>query len=164
MGTQIERMKRLFEHFLYSHTDVAQFLRFATVGLKVSIIDLGGVYLLPWLMSVDLYLARLISLSSAILAGYLLNRYFTFGYHQRGGFYRQMAGHFGVHLTGGVINYGVFSAVVAAGTVYLGLHPLSWLLPLVAVWLGGMVGMLFNFTVSRRWVFADRPRDSKVVP
>lgn len=154
-------MQRHFEHFLYAHTDFAQFVRFATVGVKVSLIDIGGVYLLPWLWGMDLYLARLISLSSAILAGYLLNRYFTFGRHQRGGFYRQMAGHFGVHLTGGAINYGVFSGVVAIGTVYLGGHTLSWLLPLAAVWLGGMVGMLFNFTVSRRWVFANRPGDSE---
>ena len=67
-------MQRHFEHFLYAHTDIAQFLRFAMVGLKVSLIDIGGVYLLPWLWGMDLYLARLISLSSAILAGYLLNR------------------------------------------------------------------------------------------
>lgn len=154
-------MQRYFEHFLYAHTDIAQFLRFATVGVKVSLIDIGGVYLLPWLWGMDVYLARLISLSSAILAGYLLNRYFTFGHHQRGGFYRQMAGHFGVHLTGGAINYAVFSGVVAVGTVYLGGHALGWWLPLVAVWVGGMIGMLFNFTVSRRWVFATRPGDSE---
>ena len=42
----------------------------------------------------------------SIKAGYLLNRYFTFGGNERGCFYRQMAGHFGVHLTGGMINYG----------------------------------------------------------
>ncbi len=153
-------MRRLFSKYLHSHSQQAQFLRFATVGVKVSIIDAGGVYLLHWIFGTNLYMARVISLGTAIMAGYLLNRYFTFGGNQRGCFYRQMAGHFGVHLTGGLINYGVFSLLVTIGHHYLKNPVALTLLPLAGIWIGGMVGLSFNFVFSKRLVFHSRPRNA----
>ena len=95
-------MRNLFHAYLRSPSRTAQFLRFATVGMKISLIDIGGVYLLPWLFGMSLYGARIVSLSTALLVGYLLNRHFTFAHvRQPGRFYRQLAGHFGVHLLGG---------------------------------------------------------------
>lgn len=149
-------MKRLFKNYLYSHHEVAQFLRFATVGIKISGIDAGLVYLLHWVFGSNLYAARVVSLGSAILVGYLLNRYFTFGGNQRGCFYRQMAGHFGVHLTGGLINYGVFSLVVTIGHHTLANQLALRLLPLLGIWLGGVVGLSFNFFLSKKLVFHSR--------
>lgn len=151
-------MKALLNGYLTSNSMPAQFLRFGTVGAKISLIDIGGLYLLHVLLGMNLYAARVLSLGSAILVGYLLNRYFTFDHEQRGGFYRQMAGHFGVHATGGLINYGVFTLVLL---VTKRLHP-EWAgslwLPLVAVVAGGVVGLLFNFAASRRFVFKRRER------
>lgn len=155
-------MKRLFRHYLHSHSHFAQFLRFATVGVKVSAIDAGGVYLLPWLFGVNLYYARVISLTSAILVGYLLNRYFTFGGFQRGCFYRQMAGHMGVHLTGGLINYGVFSVLITLGHLYLTNKLLLSLLPLISIAIGGAVGLSFNFIFSKKLVFHTRAGDPNI--
>jgi len=149
-------MKWYLSRYLHSHSRLAQFLRFATVGVKVSLIDAGGTYLLPWLFGMNLYVARIISLTTAIMVGYLLNRYFTFGRGQRGSFHRQMAGHFGVHTTGGLLNYAVFSGVIALGHSHL-IQPQSLLLlPLVAIWIGGIVGLAFNFSVSSRLVFSNR--------
>lgn len=153
-------MKRYLRHYLHSHSRLAQFLRFATVGVKISIIDAGGVYLLPWLFSMNLYTARIISLAAAIMVGYLLNRYFTFGHGQRGCFYRQMAGHFGVHATGGLINYSVFSGVIALGHSHLTQPHALALLPLFAVWIGGMIGLVFNFFVSSHLVFSNRAENT----
>ena len=146
-------MKRRLKKYFTSHSRTAQFLRFATVGAKVSVIDAAGVYLLPFLFGMNLYVARLISLSGAILVGYLLNRYFTFGNHHRGPFFRQMAGHVGVFVMGGLINYGVFTMLVRFGhqTLESAVH-LS-LLPLFALWAGGLVGMSFNFVFSKLFVF-----------
>lgn len=149
-------MGQLFTKYLHSDSRIAQFMRFATVGVKISAIDAGGVYLLPWLLGMNLYLARVISLGCAIFVGYLLNRYFTFGGNERGCFYRQMAGHFGVHLTGGMINYGVFSGIVTLGHAFLS-HKLALsLVPLAGIWIGGMVGLTFNFILSKRLVFHTR--------
>ena len=148
-------LKGRLRHFLRSNTRTAQFLRFGTVGMKVSSIDIGGLYLLHRVLEMNLYLSRVASLGAAILAGYLLNRYFTFARGQRGCFYRQMAGHVGVHLTGGLINFGVFSAVMLLAA-QAGTATRAWM-PLFAIVVGGMVGLLFNFTVSRRFVFPHRP-------
>jgi putative flippase GtrA len=146
-------MKRRIKKYFTSHSRTAQFLRFATVGAKVSAIDAGGVYLLPFLFGMNLYVARLISLSSAILIGYLLNRYFTFGNHHRGPFFRQMVGHVGVFIMGGLINYGVFTMLVKLGHQTLESKLYLSLLPLFALWMGGLVGMAFNFVFSKLFVF-----------
>ncbi len=149
-------MKRLLSNYFHSNSRVAQLLRFATVGVKISGIDAALVYLLPWLFGMNLYFARVISLSLANLAGYLLNRYFTFGKHQMGCFYRQMAGHFGIHLMGGLINYGIFSLLVTLGHHYLSKGLALTLLPLFALWVGGLFGLGFNFFFSQKFVFHSR--------
>ena len=154
-------MKRYIRHYLHSPSQFAQMLRFATVGVKISIIDAGLVYLLPWMFGLNLYIARVISLGTAIMAGYLLNRYFTFGGDERGCFYRQMAGHFGVHLTGGLINYGVFSVIITLGHLWITDRLYMTFLPLIALWIGGMVGLSFNFLLSKRLVFRTRKEESE---
>ncbi|MFP4282666.1 MAG: GtrA family protein [Opitutales bacterium] len=146
-------MRKLFRHYLRSHSRLAQFLRFATVGAKISLIDAGGVYLLPWLFGLNLYVARALSLSTALLVGYLLNRYFTFGRIQKGGFYRQMAGHFGVHLLGSSLNFAIYSLIVRVGHHHLEPGLLWSLLPLFGLLAGGIVGMTFNFFFSSLLVF-----------
>lgn len=146
-------MKRRLKAYFTSNTRTAQFLRFATVGAKMSVIDAGGVYLLHFIFGFNLYLARFCSLGAAIAFGYLLNRYFTFSHAQRGPFFRQMAGHFGVFIFGGLLNYGVFSGVVHIGHQILQTTLALTLLPLIAVWIGGLFGMLFNFTFSKILVF-----------
>lgn len=149
-------MKRLLRKYLHSQSRVAQLLRFATVGVKISGIDAVLVYLLPWFFGINLYFARVISLTAANTAGYLLNRYFTFGKHRMGCFYRQMAGHFGIHFMGGLINYGIFSLLVTLGHHYLPKGLALTLLPLFALWVGGLVGLTFNFFFSQKYVFNAR--------
>jgi len=151
-------MKRYIQAYLRSHGEVAQFLRFATVGAKISAIDIGGVYLLPWLIGVNIYYARIISLTSALLVGYLLNRYFTFGRIEKGSFFRQLAGHLGVHIMGGVINYALFSLVVTFGLIWVEDSFWRHWMPLVGLLSGGVVGMTFNFIMSKQLVFKTRER------
>ena len=153
-------MKRLFRQYLHSHHGMAQFLRFATVGVKISLIDAGLLYLLPFWFSINLYSARVISLGTAIIVGYLLNRYFTFGGNERGCFYRQMAGHVSVHLTGGLINYGTFSLVIFIGHSLSVNKLLMTLLPLLGIWIGGIVGLIFNFIFSKRFVFQKQTKEA----
>lgn len=148
-------LKARLRHFLHSNSRSAQFLRFGTVGMQVSSIDIGGLYLLHRMLEINLYLSRVASLGAAILAGYLLNRYFTFARGQRGCFYRQMAGHFGVHLTGGLINFGGFTAVMLLAE-QMGTATRVWM-PLFAIVVGGVIGLLFNFVASRHFVFPHRP-------
>jgi len=84
---------------------------------------------------------------------YVLNRYFTFDEQRRGPFVRQVLAHFGVHAGGGLLNYGIFITIVAVGEGVVAEGLLRRLLPLLGLWLGGIVGMAFNFVLARRLVF-----------
>jgi putative flippase GtrA len=112
----------------------------------------------------NLYMARVISLGTAVMVGYLLHRYFTFGGIHQGCFYRQMAGHFGVHLSGGLINYGIFSLIIVIGHNILDRGLLLNFLPLIAIWIGGLVGLSFNFFFSKKLVFQSKTQNASVTP
>ncbi len=155
---------RHFQYYLNSHSRFAQLLRFASVGATISLIDIGGVYILPWLFSTNIFFARMLSLSMANGTGYVLNRYFTFGATLKGPFFRQMIKHFGVHLIGGLINFSVFSIIIINRSRYTHSDPTWTLLPVIALLAGGLAGMGFNFCFSKRFVFHKRAGKGEVVP
>lgn len=139
---------------LRSTSHRATFFRFAVVATAIAVIDIGVLYGLHTGLGFNVYLSRLVSYFAAMTSGYFLNRHFTFHQHER---FRtilaDLARFYTVFAGGGLINYGVFAAVVAAGhRAGLGPAALFWL-PLVGVWLGGMVGMGFNYVASHKLVF-----------
>mgnify|MGYP006076922019 CR=1 FL=1 len=154
-------IRRYFSKYLNFTSRVAQFLRFATVGAKISLIDIGGLYFLTWFWGLDFYTARGISLSLALLTGYLLNRYFTFGGHRRGHFFKQLFRHCGVHLLGSALNFGVYSYVITHGGHFS--DKALPLLPLLGIIIGGVVGMSFNFFFSIKLVFPKQKSPPEVL-
>ncbi len=132
----------------------AAFFRFALVGVTISVIDAGLVYLLKDLPGMNVYLARVFSYAAAMATGYVLNRYFTFHHVDFGrNLIDQLVRFFSVHSVGGLLNFGVFSLVVYFGEQADLTRFWSSVMPLLGVWLGGVVGMCFNFLVSRKLVF-----------
>lgn len=157
-------MRRYLQAYLSSHGELAQFFRFATVGAKISAIDIGGVYLLPWLFGINIYYARALSLSAALIAGYLLNRYFTFRRVEKGSFLGQLTGHFGIHLIGGVINYAIFSLIITYGQMWVDNTFWRHWMPLIGLITGGLFGMSFNYVMSKKFVFKTRERTPRDLP
>ncbi|NDY96807.1 GtrA family protein [Wenzhouxiangella limi] len=140
-----------------SSSSRATFFRFACVGSTIALIDAGLLYLLKDLPGLNVYLARVVSYAAAMSTGYVLNRYFTFHHIERGrALLDELLRFFSVHALGGVLNFGVFSLIVFAGE-QAELTPF-WeaVMPLVGVWVGGVVGMSFNFLFSRKLVFDER--------
>jgi len=113
-------------------------------------------YLLKDAPGFNVYLARVVSYAAAMSAGYLLNRYFTFHHLDRARvLWDELLRFFSVFAAGGLLNYGVFSLIVTLGS-QLELTALQLaLLPLAAVWIGGLAGMCFNFLLSHKLVFDD---------
>jgi putative flippase GtrA len=135
----------------------ATFARFAVVAGTIALIDIGLLYGLHEGIGVDVYISRLFSYFAAMTAGYFLNRHFTFHQHERFRTVLHDLGRFYVVFSGGgLLNYGVFALVVSIGRE-AGLKPgaVFWL-PLLGVWLGGMVGMCFNYFFSHKLVFDDQ--------
>lgn len=146
-------MFSLLEKIHRSSSDHAAFLRFATVGVTISLIDAGGLYLLMAL-GMNVYIARAISYTLAMATGYILNRYFTFHHLETGrALWHSLVRHFTVHGVGGLINFGIFSLVLEIGKQMDGQVAASATLPLFAVWIGGIFGLLFNFFFSKKLVF-----------
>jgi putative flippase GtrA len=145
---------KLIKRGVRSHSSRATFFRFACVGSTIALIDAGLLYLLKDLPGFNAYIARVFSYAAAMSAGYVLNRYFTFHHIESGRvMLDELLRFFSVHALGGILNFAVFSVVV-----YLGERAeltTFWdaVMPLIGVWVGGVVGMTFNFLVSRKLVF-----------
>ena len=76
-------MLKLLGRIHRSPSTKAMFLRFASVGATISVIDAGVLYLLL-AMEFNEYIGRVISLSLSMAASYVLNRYFTFHHLETG--------------------------------------------------------------------------------
>lgn len=146
-------MRKAFGRFHRSASTRATFARFASVGVTISVIDAGVLYALLGL-STNVYVGRALSIAAAMAAGYVLNRYFTFHHLETGrAFWHSLLRHYSVHSVGAVINVGVFAMVLRLGQMLGGEVAAAATLPLIGVWIGGAVGMGFNFFFSKRLVF-----------
>lgn len=135
----------------------ATFFRFACVGGTIALIDVAVLYLLKDLPGFNVYIARVFSYTAAMSAGYVLNRYFTFHHIERGRvLIDELLRFFSVHALGGVLNFGVFSLVVFFGEQADLTRFWAGVMPLIGVWVGGLVGMTFNFLFSSKLVFDER--------
>ena len=146
-------MRKLFRRFHRSESNRGMFVRFAAVGFTISLIDIGLLYLLNAL-GLNIYFARIPSFFASMTAGYILNRYFTFHHLETGrALWHSLVRHYSVHGVGGAINYGVFSVTLIVGQMLGGQASASGTLPFIAVWVGGVFGMCFNFFFSKKLVF-----------
>ena len=146
----------MIKRLLTSSSSLATFGRFAMVACSIALIDIGALYGLHEGLDANVYLARVFSYFMAMTAGYFMNRHFTF-HHQRR--FRHLLADlwrfYSVFALGGLLNYGVFALTVALGG-RMGVMPeATFWLPLLGVWLGGLVGMSFNYVFSHKLVFKE---------
>jgi putative flippase GtrA len=127
----------------------SQFVRFAAVGVAGLVVDTAVLYGVLAL-GAGLYSGRLVSYFAAATATWALNRRFTFGaHHNDAGKLAQWAKFLAANALGGLVNYGVYAALVATS-------PLVATMPVIAVGAGSLAGLAVNFTLSRRFVFRIR--------
>lgn len=147
-------MIKLLKRFTNSSSSVATFFRFAGVGLSISFIDITLFYLLKEIDFLNVFFCRSISLSTSILFGYFLNRYFTFHYIEIGRvLWHSIIRHFSVHAFGGIINMLIFLFSLSILKDIFSETQFIELTFLVAIILGGITGLTFNFFFSRKMVF-----------
>lgn len=146
-------MLKLLSHIHRSSSHKSTFARFACVGATISLVDIGVLYL-TLALGLHPLPARLISLPCSMLVGYFLNRYFTFHQFETGrALWHSLTRHFGVHLVGGLINIGVYALILEFGQTMGGLIGASPALPILGVWIGGIIGLCFNYFFSHKMVF-----------
>jgi putative flippase GtrA len=123
-------------------------VRFALVGAIGFLVDAGVLHMLVSLLGLNLLAARACSFVCAATTTWVANRVFTFTAVPRLGraLLGEWAAYFAASLGGGCVNYLVFAAAVHLSDA---LHDF----PTVAVGIGTLAGMVFNFLMYSRYVF-----------
>ena len=123
-----------------------QFLSFGVVGTIGFVVDAGVLTLVLATTGLGFYWGRLISFLAAATVTWALNRRFTFGGAEKRGRLGQWARFVLVNSGGGLVNYAVYAALIAASA-----FARNW--PVLAVAAGSIAGLLVNFTASKWLVF-----------
>ncbi|WP_210483751.1 GtrA family protein [Pantoea ananatis] len=118
-----------------------QFIKFCMVGTVGFITD--SLLLLLFSEFCNIYFSRLLSFSVALYITWLLNSAFTFSSGEKKTFLKYVLS----SLIGGTMNYLAYVMVVR----YLSLSSKGELM--LAVGVGSIVGLAFNFTISKFFVF-----------
>ncbi len=126
-----------------------QFAKFCVVRVIGFVADAGTLYLLMSMAGLDPYTGRIFSFLFAATVTWTLNRNYTFRSCVPAPRTRQWARFVTANAVGGALNYGVYSALILSG---------GWFIkaPVLAVAVGSIAGLAFNFTASRKFVFKLR--------
>ena len=128
----------------------SRFARFGAVGAAGFVVDEAVLTLAHYAFGLDPYLARAISIFCAMTFTWWGNRTLTFAEHAASGGAAELAGEWVkfvlANAVGAAVNYGTYTLLVTFAP-----HPLGH--PLVATAIGVGVGLVFNFTLSKRFVF-----------
>jgi putative flippase GtrA len=124
-------------------------LRFAVIGALGMPVDAGVLWLMTHRVGLDPYSGRVVSWLSAATFTWIGNRYFTFGARRAKGLIPALGEwlrFLAANAVGGLLNVGLYSTLVRfapppANNLY------------VALVLGVLAGLIFNFTLSKTLVF-----------
>lgn len=128
-----------------------QFFRFALVGTAGFVVDLLALQLALHVFGLDAYAGRGLSYLCAATSTWIMNRHFTFAAERTDAQWREWARFLMSNAAGGVVNLGIYAALVASG---LPLASAPWF----ALAVGSVAGLFFNFFASRKFVFTTRTR------
>ena len=118
---------------------------FGIIGIIGFIVDAG--FLLTLKGIIGLYVAKVISFILAVITTWLLNRKLTFKKSPSGmAAGREVIRYFSVMLIGGAANYLAFYCSTK-GSLFIYNNPI------LGVAIGSIIGMLFNFTLSKMLIF-----------
>lgn len=128
----------------------SQFLRFGAVGAAGFAVDLTVLWLMLHLIGLDPYSGRIVSIFCAMTFTWWGNRNLTFAEHAARGSIGEVAREWFAFVlanaVGALVNYATYS-------LFVGLAPAPLSNPLLATAIGVGVGLIFNFTLSKRFVF-----------
>jgi putative flippase GtrA len=121
------------------------FIRFAMVGTMGFCWDTATVYALRGVAG--LYVAGVVGFVVASSANWAMNRVWTFRHKEHDAMHVQWARFVAVNLVGFVFNRGTFFALVTYSAACRAA-------PILAIIAGSAAGLVFNYFLSKRYVFA----------
>ena len=127
----------------------SQLLRFLLVGGAGFFVNTGVLWLALNLLHLDVYSGQALAFLCAVTFTWWGNRTLTFREHaadSRAGMLREWVKFVAANGIGGAVNYAVYVSLVTFARA-----PFSN--PYLAVAIGTIAGLAFNFTMSKRFVF-----------
>ena len=131
------------------HPRAREILLFALAGGAGFCVDAGAVVSLTRWAGLGLVSAKAVGFSLAVTATWAINRRFTFATRAHPHRFREWLRYVWANGLGGLVNNGVYLAAILAS------KDLAQQ-PALAVALGSVAGMSFNYALSRWWVFQRR--------
>jgi putative flippase GtrA len=128
------------------HSARQELVRFTLVGAVGFLVDAGALMLAMHGLGLGLYSGRAFSYLCAATFTWICNRRFTFADGGRGAPFVQWLKFLGANAIGGAVNYGVYAALVTFSAV-------AAARPVIGVAAGSVAGLVFNFAISKFWVF-----------
>lgn len=136
---------------------VSQFLRFCIVGSIGFLIDTSILYLAVFFFGLNPFAGRIVSYLTTATTTWKLNRTYTFTSNaSKSVAHREWAHYVTVNALGGAINYTVYALSIlysAAVREHL----------VIGVAAGSVAGLIFNFTLSKWWIFRT-PNNANPLP
>jgi putative flippase GtrA len=124
-----------------------QFLKFSMVGGVGFVVDAGSYFILTHYLSGGLVSSRVVSsLVLGMTMTFLLNNFLTFRGHGEGSIFARYLKFAAANIIGNLLNLGTHAALVENLDLF---HRI----PLLGVVAGTFVGLVFNFTGSKYFVF-----------
>lgn len=124
---------------------LSEVTRFGKVGLIGFILDGGILAFLFHVMYWGHYESRAVSFTVAVLATWYLNRVYTFK-DTGSGAVAQYVKYFSIQVVGAIINLSIYVVLIASLDIMRDY-------PLLPLSIGAGVAMIFNYTISRMFVF-----------
>jgi putative flippase GtrA len=128
-------------------------LRFAVIGGLGFVVDSAILAADTNWLGLDPFKGRLLSIFCAMICTWLGNRYVTFPEQRaRGGItpvFREWGKFVGANIIGALVNYGVYAALL-----HFAASPFNN--KYIALVLGVLAGLVFNFTLSKKLVFTGQ--------
>ena len=128
---------------------MVRLLWFSLVGVVGFVADTLTLYLCVFGLGLGLYEGRLVSYLVAATTTWYCNRHLTFRDANKSRPLREWSRFLAANAIGGVVNYSVYAVLINASVICAS-HPI------VAVALGSLAGLAFNFTVSKTLVFTKK--------
>lgn len=149
----IEHLKRLADYKYGGFSQLAQFCLVGTTGVAVDLIVLA----LLLRAALPFKMARAVAILVAMTSNFVLNRRLTFSYSRGGRVIAQYCRFVATCAVGGVVSWSIAVGLVHSVPFFRGHVFLASLA-------GIMVGTMFNFLISRYWVFGPNEPQGRREP
>ncbi len=129
-------------------TEIQRFAISGTVGFAV---DAGIVFVLTTILGLSPIPAQIVAFSIAVTATWLINRNWTFAGMASERWLREWMHYVVANSFGALVNNGVYIVLVLWKTAF-------YKTPVLAVAVGSIAGMVFNFLASKLFIFRIQNR------